>query len=310
MASCECKKGSFGNSGYEGSLIPGRIVSVVMVPLFANDGTRNGHDVTVDFDQTYLDSMLTNADPSKRWYPYTNIKEATITAGAPIYDTSSDNSKEFVGNEVTTFEGELKTRPFKLACKFNSLRCKQMGIFLVDDCGAFHGGSLESDVVYPISIGENTANALIEWATATTASRIRLTFDFNSSFKACDVTGIPNDYITADLVNMRGMISVYATVSAITTTGFRVTYTSDYGSAKNKAFGTGFVWDAVPADSNFVLEEVSPSAATITVTSVIETATGSAIYDFVFPAETSADELLLTTTALYMDFEPETIIIP
>jgi hypothetical protein len=48
---------------------------IILVPIFANDGTRNEYEVaTTTFNQVFFDGKINEADASKRWFPLPDIE--------------------------------------------------------------------------------------------------------------------------------------------------------------------------------------------------------------------------------------------
>ena len=100
---------------------------------------------------------------------------------------------------------------------------------------------------------------------------------------------------------MRGILDVNAVYSSISTTGFVMATTSDYGDVKTPLVVKGLLL------ADFSLYN-NTAAASVVITSVTESPDGT--YTFVIPAQTSADVMTLTISADGFELQDTTITIP
>src|SRR5690349_2889586 len=108
---CSCDYG-LGNSKHP-SCVPlmGVAHSLIFVPYFADDGTKNGIDLSsADLDQTYFEALINQTDRSLRWRPVNTgkrMEEVKINRATPKVKTYSSGSTYFIQSGEKTFEGIL-----------------------------------------------------------------------------------------------------------------------------------------------------------------------------------------------------------
>jgi len=129
-------------------------------------------------------------------------------------------------------------------------------------------------------------------ATDTTVEKLNISFDWLLSEEDGNLRFIVP---TADLFSSNGLLDIAATMTNISTTGFKAKlFTKEgYGDISKKYPMTGLLL------ADFVLYNVTDSAA-VTITSVTEDPEGT--YTFAFTAQTSADVLRLTPSLDGYDF--------
>lgn len=88
VAGCSCR-GRLGNSGIP-SVKPFGITSgFIFVPILADDGTRNGLDLSSTTLEADILALINNPDPSKRGYLYQDLRNVTHTEADATYQTVS-----------------------------------------------------------------------------------------------------------------------------------------------------------------------------------------------------------------------------
>ena len=159
---------------------------------------------------------------------------------------------------------------------------------MVDSNGNLVGDKSEEGKLKPMKIDTNTWDVKVIDATDTTAPMVTLNFQWDKSILDSD-SGFVSASDFADDVDWNdynGLIDLFGSVSAVTTTSMKMAITNKYGSAATGQKVSGLVL------ADFALEEVSPTPGSIVITSVTESEAG--VYDFVYPAATAGDVLSLS----------------
>ena len=86
IAGCSCS-GKFSNTGIPNVKPFGVTKTKYLVPLNADDGTRNGLDLTTALGPQIL-AAVNNPDPSKRWYPFNDIQNNAPTESDANFETT------------------------------------------------------------------------------------------------------------------------------------------------------------------------------------------------------------------------------
>lgn len=293
---------------------------LIGVPLYANDGTRNYIDLTtVTFNQAYVDALVNQADPSKRWFPIPNndgLKDVAQTRGDSVFKTFTDGSKQFVRKGIKNFMGfitGLFATPV-LVGKLEQLKCVSggFGFYKVDRDGNLIGAiSDDGTKLYPIKIDPESFEALFMEPAPEDVAMIRVQFDFaqtelDQSLKmiACtEMNGV-------NLLLLRGLIDVCVEISNLSTSGFRATLYTEFGTALDPTKDQGLV------AGDFTIENVTQS------TDIGFQGTGGdfeevepGVYDFTFDTAdqpTPGDELRLVPVKAGRDYTcvEDTVISP
>lgn len=258
MAGC-CTSGSTGNTGLPNGIKPfGDVVSVVLVPILANDGTLNKIDTTLPIGTQVL-AGLNNKDASKRWYPYTGLDTFTEEEAEATTVTNKRglNAVTRRGVRSVLFEKWDVNEQFYKKTKAN---CQEYGIYLVDVCGNLKGRK-NGTSLYPMAVYRPSSHSIFMGATAETTSMVRYTFQYSDVDGANDDRWmLTKDELGIDMNSVRGLIDVSMTLAKLDATSMTVLATFDYGTAKTLIPYQG----AVTAD--FTLKD--DAGATVTVTAV------------------------------------------
>lgn len=262
--------------------------SLVAVPMKADDGTANEISNTDTIDQAYIDALINNEDPSKRWYPIGEFQNEDDVRGDALSESFNDGSSVLTQQGVRTYTGWLINYAAAYLDVLESFKCQSFGVYAIDDCGALIGSvSKDGTKLRPIRVNENSWNPTYVKATPTVSAKVQLVFEFAQIEKDKDLRVISEDEITADLLDIEGLLPVAAAISGEAATGFVAALTVDYdiflSAEKEKVIG----W----VDSDFALFNKTTNLA-VSITSVTEAPQGT--YTFVIPAQTSADVLELT----------------
>ena len=220
MSLCSCAV-SLQNTGSPSCApIMGVAANFILVPLIANDGTFNYIDPSATLNDAYFTALINEADDSKRWYPTGKLKNVTTDRADPILETFEDGSSVFIRDGIRNFTAMIIKGSFELAKQFNANRCSTFGIFIVDLDGNILGSTKSSDnYLYPISCDAATFYAKPVFTTDTTIQKIMLSGQWDVLQKDDDLRMISASSITAaNIVNLKGLMNVYATIVSTSTT--------------------------------------------------------------------------------------------
>jgi hypothetical protein len=198
----------------------GVAANFILVPLIANDGTFNKIDPSATLNDAYFTALINEADDSKRWYPTGKLKNVTTDRADPILETFEDGSSVFIRDGIRNFTAMIIKGSFELAKQFNANRCSTFGIFIVDLDGNILGTTKTgSDYLYPIAVDAATFYAKPVFTTDTTIQKIMLQGQWDVLQKDDDLRMISASSITAaNIVNLKGLMNVYATIVSTSTT--------------------------------------------------------------------------------------------
>ncbi len=220
MSLCSCDV-SLQNTGSPSCApVMGVAANFILVPLIANDGTFNKIDPSATLNDAYFTALINEADDSKRWYPTGKLKNVTTDRADPILETFEDGSSVFIRDGIRNFTAMIIKGSFELAKQFNANRCSTFGIFIVDLDGNILGTTKTgSNYLYPIAVDAATFYAKPVFTTDTTIQKIMLQGQWDVLQKDDDLRMISASSITAaNIVNLKGLMNVYATIVSTSTT--------------------------------------------------------------------------------------------
>jgi hypothetical protein len=262
ISGCTCL-GHPGNSGKPAVKAFGVTVGLYRVPLRAKDGTRNGLDLTsLTLGQDLLNA-INHDDPTKRWYPYQELKEITYEEADPLTQTLA-NGENFItqkGIKKVSYASFGVTEQY-----FNktSTMCVEEGLVLIDNCGNIKG-QLEGTDFYPRPVNNLSYFAKFMNATDTVKSHIMYTVDYSILTNDGDQWMIGfanfNDVVGLNPARLLGMIDVrFSIVSVDSSTQVTVDGMFDFGDAVAPKAWVG----ALPADF-FLTNKTTPAVIIPTV---------------------------------------------
>jgi len=204
-----CSLGS-SNTGIPSGAKPfGVPVAMVVVPLYAEDGTANQIDLsTVTFNQAYLDALINQSDASKRWYPIIGLENVESVKAENIFETFNSGNTQLIAEGVRNFTSILPGKPHEYLKQIKNFSCQSIGVYLVDDCGNFLGSHRVDGFLKPLRIARNSWSTILQWATDTTGQNITLAFNFDKSERDDEMRMILSASISADLDAIDGLIDV------------------------------------------------------------------------------------------------------
>lgn len=290
MSDCLCGTGrNLGQPDCTGTIE--RPVKLGFTNRIGSDGVANELSIADTLDASFFTALINQADHTKKLYPTGTIKNVVNERGDPI-TYSADNVEYFAaeGNRTLTFEIIEGASPI-LAGALNSMRCKDMGVYIYTLASQIVGNGRVDGKLKPLRIEKNTLYAKYEPKTNDNVERIMITFTFSVLEKDADISyfnytedGTGAGVLSADPLDFRGLIDVtMGAATDITTTTFTIPMTYIYGGMIKTPFEGGLLAD-------FTAYNVTDSSS-ITITSVTETG-GS--YAFVVPTLTAADVVRIT----------------
>lgn len=298
MLGCDCNAG-LSNTGRPGCVPIWSVTSsLIVVPLYANDGTRNGIDLSTSVP-VWAD-LVNESDASKRWFPLPAFENVELPKAESQFEEAPSGRMAFLRQGKRSFTGELwqeDSTPTFLG-KLDKSRCVDFGVYVVDVNGNLIG-SKEGDYLYPIPVDNASWNPTFMFATDSTVQKIMLTFDFDRLFNDSTMYMITVDEAGQDFTALSGLIDVNLNNAAATTTEVTFDAQLDYGTAYNPILFTG----ALAAD--FVVTVAGVIDAGITLS---EGPDGSYTLTFSAPA-VSSDEVKVEVDKVGFDGEV-TVVVP
>ena len=287
MACCSLTQVNTGRASLE--KVFGVAQRLVFVKTIATDGTRNAIPVGQDLS-TYFSDQVSNADPSKRWYPVGNFKGAADARADAVYETFSDDTRGKLRDGVRSFTGAIVNVPSDYLGKVKQFECGGYSVYAIDACGNLAGEkSADGQFLFPVLISEGSFSAQYQNATDDAVARIAVNFDYDQSVLDQNIELIDGGLWGESILRINGLVDATAKTPAnISTTGFDVTIEVDHtGSFINKIPVEGLVL------ADFTLNNKT-TGLPIVITSVTESAVTEGLYTFVIPAQSSTDVLELT----------------
>jgi hypothetical protein len=248
---------------------------MILVPMKGNDGTANQIDLTATLDQTFFDALTQNTDPSKRWYPIHNTKNAESERAESIKFEYEDGSSYKVQDGVRPFSLILPLSGTVFLSKLEQWECRDFGFYQYDIEGNLRG-ELSADGAYlnPIQIASGTWDAIAAFASSTTITENRVNFQFGRNVKDSRLRLIqPVEMSDIEMSGLTGLFDVNGVFTGISTTTVTAELTDDYGTAITKNAITGLL------AADFTVRNVATDA-TYAVSAAPEAPTGT--YAIVF----------------------------
>lgn len=232
IAGCSCA-GRLGNSGTPNVKPFGVTSGLFMVPLNAEDGTRNGLDLTSTTLGADLLALVNHADPSKRWYPYQGLRNVTHAQADATYETfdNGERTKLRDGVKNVSFEVSNVTEQYFNA---TAAACVDFGLVLIDVCNNIKG-QLEGDMLYPRPVNAGSFDSMYIDAVADASSKVKFTMDYDILTNDGDQWQVlAADFAPIQPNALRGMIDVTLTLVDVTSsTVFVMDAEMNYGPANN-----------------------------------------------------------------------------
>jgi hypothetical protein len=273
------------NTGRPATAKPfGVVEGMFAMAMVADDGTKNGYDFSVAFDQAYLDARLNDADPSKRWYPITDIENFAAPQAEDQFETFQSGNKSLIQKGVRSAEMKIAKTVSKFAGQLQAVgSCGSIGVLMYDECENLRGNTKDAGFLRPMRVADNTWSAILQWAVAgSNAQNTDIMFDFHKSELDKDLGHLTSSTITADIFGAEGLRNVTFTDIVASAASDTITFNA------RTIFG-----DASDLDNVAGLEiadlTIIVNAVTLTITDLTQQVGGEYI-------ATVSDDLLLAET--------------
>lgn len=241
---CKCDVG-LGNTGLPNCQpIASVAKKLIVVPTYADSGSKNGILLTDTLDQAYWDARVNDIDLSKRWFPLPVMENITHERAESIVETAGSGKLAFIREGVKSFSGEMWKQSPVFVSKLNEARCTSISIFIIDNDGNLIGSCPEEDgYLYPIQIDKDSWDARTVEATDSTVQKVALSFNWSDDEKDGDIRMVTSDEYAGNLLGLKGLLDIYgvdATANA-TTDALVITLQTVYGSKANPIKVKGLV---------------------------------------------------------------------
>lgn len=222
--SCLCGSG-MNNTGLA-SCLPAfkKTTGIILVPMFANDGTRNYIDMSTTIDLT---AKVQDTDKSKRFYPIQDLKDVELPVADTKFKTYKDGSKRKLADGVRSFKATMPETSSVLIGKLQGVSCQKFGVFLVDIDGQLRGLK-DGTKLYPIEIGG--FNAIFKDATDDEVNEGMIEFDFDILLKISKFWILSTTDLNVNPNELSGLIDATLTEVSSGSTSTVVDIRSDFGS--------------------------------------------------------------------------------
>lgn len=290
MAFCGCSSTLGGTGVPNKQRVVSSGVGLIAVPLKADDGTLNQILAGDTIDQAYIDAKINEEDESKRWYPIGRIdfRNQEDTRADPITETFSDGGSAITQQGVRTYLGWLVDYAPAYIEQLNALRCRDFGLYTISECIDLTGSITKDGLALnPIRVNKSSWEPRYVKGTPTVSAKIQLAFEFSQIEKDEYLRVISGEEITADLLNLEGLLPLAATISGEALTGFVADLKVDFDIFLDASKEVVPGWVA----TDFALLNKTNNTV-VAITSVTEAPDGT--YTFVIPSQTSGDVLQLT----------------
>lgn len=277
---CLCGQG-FNNTGIASCYqLFKKTTGFFLVPLIANDGTRNYIDLDVTID-IVAKTKLT--DKSKRFYPVTGLKDVELPQAESKFETFKDGSKYKLADGIKSFKAVIPEVPSAFVGKLQGVSCTKFGVYLFDIDGNLRGVR-EGDKMYPIEIGG--WDAIYQDTNEDGVAKAMIQFDFDILLKVSKYWILSSEDLGANPNSVDGLIDVNFTEVSSGTTSTVVDIYSDYGSGVNYLNPAPVVGLLTANFSGYN----DTDSASVAVT-VAEDATIDGRYTITYTAQTVADKV-------------------
>lgn len=258
---CKCDLG-LSNTGMPNCITIQSVTSkLILVPLVANDGTKNKIALGTPLTEASVIALLNQSDASKRWFPLGTFENVAMEKAESSFEEAPSGKKVFIKQGKRSFSGELWSVSPTLLGKIQDNRCVEFGAYVVDVNGNLIGSKEGSDL-YPIPVDNQSFDARLMYATDSTVQKIMVAFDFERLFDEGTLWIVsPSDATNYDFNKAEGLLDINLSKNSATQTTLVLKANLDYGTGANGIAVKGLV------QADFTLKLAS-TGATITLTSV------------------------------------------
>jgi hypothetical protein len=201
-----------------------KTTGMLIVPILANDGTRNSIDLSTAID---LDAKVKHLDPSKRFYPVNDLKDVELPTAESRFETAKDGSKFKLADGIKSFKATIYEAGSMFASKLQGVSCEKYGVYLYDIDGNLRGIK-DGNSLYPVEIGG--WDAIFMDSTDDNVSKIQVQFDFDILLKISRYWILSSTDLGVNPNTLLGLVDANLTEVSSGATSTVVTIASDYGS--------------------------------------------------------------------------------
>jgi len=285
MIGCDCNAG-LSNTGRP-NCVPlfGITSSMILVPISANDGTKNGLDLSAPLPS--FSGLVNEADASKRWFPIPAFENVELPKADSLFEEANSGRQVFLRQGKRSFSGELwaeDSTPTFLG-KLQKSRCVDFGMYIVDVNGNLIGSEVDG-FLYPIPVDNPSWDPKFMFATDSTTQKIMLGFDFNRLFDESTMYMITEAEAGLDFGSLEGLIDVNLLNLVVTTTDATFEASFDYGTALEKIIYQGAI---LPTD--WLVTNVTQSLS-FTPDNVTENPDGTYVLDYSVSGTVSVSDVV------------------
>lgn len=262
-----------------------KTTGMFLVPLFANDGTRNSIDMSTTIS---LSAKLNNADKSKRFYPIQDLKDVELPVADTRFKTYKDGTKRKLADGVRSFKATMPEASSVLIGKLQGVSCEKFGVYLFDIDGQLRGLK-DGTLLYPVEIGG--FDAIFKDATDDEVNEGMIQFDFDILLKIAKFWILSTTDLGVNPNETSGLIDANLVEVSSGATSTVLNISSDFGSglATNPAPIVGLV----TADF-YAYNETDLAVLSVT---VAESTTIDGQYTLTYIAQTVADKVKIDVIA-------------
>ena len=238
MAGCNCNMG-LSNTGRPNCVaIQSVTAKLIMVPLIANDGTKNAIDLTAPLP-VWAD-LINEADASKRWFPLPTFENVELPKAETKFEEANSGRMVFLRQGKRSFAGELwadDSTPTLLG-KLQNNRCVDFGVYIVDVNGALTGSKVGTDLL-PIPVDNPSFDPKFMFATDSTTQKIMVGFDFDRLFDESTMYMITASEAGVNFAELSGLVDVNVLNAVQIPASITFDAVLDYGTALNPVLFQG-----------------------------------------------------------------------
>jgi len=256
-----------------------------LVPLNADDGTRNFLDLNASDMDAELLGKLNNTDPSKRWYLLGDLQDVTSITGDAAFESSATDERSNVREGVKNYDMMIWDATHKYYKQLRGGPCVDFGIVRLDECGNMLGETnADQSEFYPREVRRASYNDKYVDRLPGATSKIHINFDFaRSTNDAFQVMLSADSFPDLNPYLVRSMLDVKFDITVDSATELTVKASFLFGSLNQEIPALGLETQ----DTNFDIV-ASVTGISVGSPSGIATTGTDGTYTFTIPAVTSA----------------------
>ncbi len=241
-----------------------------------------------DLTKANFDTLINEPQPRDRVYMTAPTKSPESTRDDSVFEDFDDGTSFFVRENPMTMIAPFPGQSRVYLDNLKSWKCQDFGYYALDKVGNILYLDKGDEYAYPIPVDKDTQDFKYMTASGSTVAKAWWRHQWPVTISDNCLIAAPTDISPNDL---QPLLPVSATFSNESTTGFTVELTASEDSSVKI--------EELVFPGNFVLKNVTQDT-TVAITTVTESSPG--VYEFVFPAQASADVLRLTISQTGFDF--------